>query len=97
MKYDYPGNVRELGNIIERCVTLTASDIIGKDDLPSFIAPKIDDNRQLSLSDVAAEAEKDYIIRVLKETKGNKTRAAGMLGISRKTLWEKMNSYRIEA
>lgn len=97
MQYDYPGNVRELENIIERCVTLAASDIIDKDDLPSYIAPKNDINRQISLSDVAAEAEKGYIIRVLKETKGNKTRAAGLLGISRKTLWEKMNAYGIEA
>ncbi len=97
IQYDYPGNIRELENIIERCVTLAASDIIGKDDLPSYIAPPNDINRQISLSDVAAEAEKGYIIRVLKETKGNKTRAAGMLGISRKTLWEKMNSYGIEA
>jgi len=96
MQYDYPGNVRELENIIERCATLSPSDIIGKDDLPSFIFKRHDAEKRLSLSGVAAEAEKEYIIRILKATNGNKTKAAEMLGISRKTLWEKMNSYGIK-
>lgn len=96
LKYDYIGNVRELENIVERCATLATTDIIQKDDLPSFIFKKSDDKRHFSLSDVAAEAEKEHIIRILKTTKGNKTRAAEMLGISRKTLWEKMKAYGIE-
>jgi two-component system response regulator AtoC len=96
LRYDYPGNVRELENIVERCVTLATTDIIQRDDLPSFIFEKSDGKRQISLSDVAAEAEKEHIIRILKTTKGNKTRASEILGISRKTLWEKMNAYGIE-
>lgn len=95
-KYDYPGNIRELENITERCVTLSSSSTIQKDDLPPFIFKIKDDRGQLSLADVAAEAEREYIIRILKTTKGNKTKAAEMLGISRKTLWEKMNLYEIE-
>ncbi|MBI3755492.1 MAG: sigma-54-dependent Fis family transcriptional regulator [Deltaproteobacteria bacterium] len=97
LHYDYPGNVRELENIIERCITLSTSDTVEKDDLPSFIFKKNNSNRQVSLSDVAAEAEKEYIIRTLKTTNGNKTKAAEMLGISRKTLWEKIKAYRIES
>ncbi len=96
LRYDYPGNVRELENILERCATLSTSDIIDKDDLPPFVFRKTDSKKLLSLSDVAVEAEKEYIIKILKTTKKNKTKAAEMLGISRKTLWEKMNAYGIE-
>lgn len=96
LNYDYPGNIRELENIVERCVTLSISDVIKKDDLPSFIFKKTDDKKQGSLSYIAAEAEKDHIIRVLRITKGNRTKASEILGISRKTLWEKINSYGID-
>lgn len=50
----------------------------------------------LPLSDVAAEAEKDHIMKILKSTDGNRTRAAEILCISRKTLWEKLKIYNIE-
>ena len=96
IEYDYPGNVRELENIIERCSTLAVSDVVEKDSLPSFILKKTEGGKQPSLSSVASEAEKEYIIRTLKAAKGNKTKASEMLGISRKTLWEKINAYGIE-
>ena len=97
LQYDYPGNVRELENIVERGATLTASDVIGKDDLPSVIFKKAESNGSVSLAEVAAGAEKEYIIRILATAQGNKTKAAELLGISRKTLWEKMNSYGLKA
>jgi len=96
MEYDYPGNVRELENIIGRCLALAGSDVIGKDTLPPFVLKRQESGKQPSLSAVASEAEKDYIIRTLKTAKGNKTKAAEILGISRKTLWEKINAYGIE-
>jgi len=96
MAYDYPGNVRELENIIERCVTLSTGEVIEKDELPSLIAHDKQISKNLSLSYVTAEAEKAHIIRVLKTTQDNKTKASEMLGISRKTLWEKMNTYEIK-
>jgi two-component system response regulator AtoC len=95
LAYDYPGNVRELGNIVERCVTLSSSGTIGKEDIPYFIANGKQSGKGLRLSDVASDAERNHIMKVLKTTLGNKTRAAEMLGISRKTLWEKMNTYGI--
>lgn len=96
LAYGYPGNVRELENIIERCITLSMSDVISKDELPSFIRSDTPGTKSLFLSDIAADAEKGHIITVLKSTQGNKTKAAEILGISRKNLWEKMNAYGIE-
>jgi len=95
LKHDYPGNIRELENTIERCVTLATSAVIGKEELPPSIATgkRV---RSLLLSDMAAEAEKNHILHVLRTTNGGKTRAAEILGISRKTLWEKINSHGIE-
>jgi two-component system response regulator AtoC len=94
--YDYPGNIRELENILERCVTLSSSDTIGKDDLPPALFKQTGATARLSLSEVAAQAETEYIGRTLRTVKGNKTKAAELLGISRKTLWEKMNAYGVE-
>ena len=95
LAYDYPGNIRELENIIERCVTLAEAGIIGKDELPAPVAGGQQAATSILLSDVAADAEKNHILRVLNITQGSKIRAAEMLGISRKTLWEKMNAYKI--
>ncbi len=97
LAYDYPGNVRELSNIIERCATLSLSGTIDREDLPSFIAGEKRRGKNLRLADIAGEAERNHILKILKTTLGNKTRAAEMLGISRKTLWEKMNAYGIKA
>jgi two-component system response regulator AtoC len=97
LTYDYPGNVRELENAIERCVTLSGSNVIGKEELPDTVATRHQATDSLRLSDVAADAEKNHILEVLKTTRGGKTSAAKILGISRKTLWEKMNAYGIKS
>lgn len=96
LRYDYPGNVRELENLIERCVTLAPADVIGAEDLPARLIGNTGKEESLLLSRVAADAEKNHILWVLKTTGGVKSKAAELLGISRKNLWEKMNTYGIE-
>ncbi len=91
--YQYPGNVRELENIIERCASLATSDIIQEIDLPPYLLRAGKKMKSFLLSEISARAEKEHIIRSLKATGGNKTQAAELLGISRKTLWEKLNIY----
>ena len=93
--YDYPGNVRELENIVERGVALCAGHTLEADHLP-------DDLRELSIRTfrrregripTLAEQEREYILWVLGEARGNQTLAAQMLGIDRVSLWRKLKRY----
>ena len=101
LKYDFPGNIRELENAIRRAVTLSRDKNIQPWDLPEDICTICRDSgkmgERLNYSETLPTAislfEKQYIARVLEETKGNKTLASKVLGISRKTLWEKSRSY----
>jgi len=101
LKYDFPGNIRELENAIRRAVTLSRDKDIQPWDLPEDICTICRDSgkmgERLNYSETLPTAislfEKQYIARVLEETKGNKTLASKVLGISRKTLWEKSRSY----
>ena len=92
--YAWPGNVRELENVIERAVTLSRSEQIVPDDLPVTLQGARGDRRLL---DDAAErtlpldqVEKEYILKILEKTGGNKYQAAQVLGIDRKTLYRKL-------
>lgn len=103
MNYDWPGNIRELENIIERAVILDTDDIIKNDDLPGLLVgsasvsfdTKISDNAPgaVSLKDALREPEKVYILQVMKEVGWNKKKAARKLGVNRTTLYNKLKKY----
>jgi two-component system response regulator HydG len=86
--YSWPGNVRELENLFMRLAVMTDGETIGIPDLPShmrFSAP-----REAGLDRTLAEVETDYVRKVLASVNGNKTKAAEILGIDRKTLRDKL-------
>ncbi len=89
-KYKWPGNLRELQNIIKRATLLSQGDFIEKAVLPTEIFQNKNEN-DFSLS----ESEKDAIISVLSKVKNNKSEAANLLKISRKTLYNKLKLYNI--
>ena len=95
LRYDYPGNVRELENIIERAVVLTRDDVIGINDLPLTVQePEISDrDRETNLA-VAVEALERRMIRdALARSDGVQTRAAELLGMSERGLRYKLIKY----
>jgi DNA-binding NtrC family response regulator len=89
-EYEFPGNVRELSNIIERAVIVSGGKQIEVGDLPETIraAVMVQGRREKPLS--LAEVEAEYVAEILAVAKGNKTEAARILGISRKNLYEKL-------
>jgi two-component system, NtrC family, response regulator AtoC len=101
MKYSWPGNVRELEHAIERAVAMTRTTILYPEDFPPEIAllegqspegPSLDDIPPDSLEEV----ERVHILKVLQEANYNKSKAAAILGIDRKTLHRKAQRYKIK-
>ncbi len=86
--YDWPGNVRELENVIQRLVVMTDGDLIEVPDLPCLM--RFSALRKTGFTRTLAEVEAEYIGNVLASVDGNKTRAAEILGIDRKTLRHKL-------
>jgi len=91
--YDYPGNARELGNIIERLVIVATGKSIDERDLPLGLSAAVKARKLKEKPRTLAEMEAAYIAEVLARTNGNKTECARILGISRKNLYEKIARY----
>jgi DNA-binding NtrC family response regulator len=88
--YDFPGNVRELANIVERAVIVTEVEEVGAKDLPEVVSTAAALRARRVRRPTLAELEADYIREVLADSRGNKSEAARVLGISRKNLYEKL-------
>lgn len=96
-QYDFPGNARELRNLMERASVLCRGPEIGPTDLPIEICQKSKlEDTAFNLSTQMAIVEQRCLKNALDKSRGNRTEAAKILGISRKNLWEKLKSYRIK-
>ena len=93
--YSFPGNIRELRNIIERAIILTDGNVLLPSSLPNdlFSTGPMDSTLMMEKLD---EVEKLHILKILDDTEGNKTKTAEILGIGLTTLYRKLKAYNIE-
>jgi len=96
MAYEWPGNVRELENCMERAVALMRFETVGVEDLPDKVRSYVADRIVVSAEDATElisleELERRYVAKVLKMVGGNKSRAAEILGLDRRTLYRKLD------
>ncbi|MGH1469479.1 MAG: sigma-54 interaction domain-containing protein, partial [Bdellovibrionales bacterium] len=95
LKYDWPGNIRELQNVCERLQILSESEVVQIPDLPDFVKTP---EEKLFIDDydpavTLHELERRYILKALNHFEGNKTQAANALGVTIKTLYNKLHEY----
>jgi len=94
--YSWPGNIREATNIVERCLVNNESGIIGTQDLPVEITTPQNHFHSTEAIPTFDQAERDLVVRALRESNGNKSQAAELLGISRPRLYKKIDQYDID-
>jgi two-component system response regulator AtoC len=93
--YDYPGNARELANVVERAVIVTEGKRLEDADLPAGLKAAVSAQELKARPQSLAQLEAAYIAETLAATGGNKTQCARILGISRKNLYEKLARYKL--
>ncbi len=97
MRYAWPGNVRELENLVQRLVIMDTDGVIHASDLPQHIgAGTRARNGSLPLAGTLQDIEREAILETLRRCEGNRTRAAGRLDISTRTIRNKLKKYRLE-
>src|SRR5581483_10276221 len=93
-RYDWPGNVRELENCIERAVIIAQGRMIDMEDLPAAVrGAETNKTIEIEVGTSIDEVEKRMILQTLAYTRGDRSRAAQILGIGRKTLYRKLQLY----
>ena len=101
MTYAFPGNIRELENLIEQGVALADDGVLKREDMMTseMVLPEGSPRREggTELQDIVDQAERQHIEKTLREVEGNKERAAELLGLSSTTLWRKMKRLRVVA
>jgi two-component system response regulator HydG len=102
MSYDWPGNVRQLRNVVESMVVVDFDGVLDLDDLPAELAENnevTDDGQAGTLSSLVgkplSELERLFIVETLDQTGGNREAAAEMLGIGQRTLYRKIKEYNL--
>lgn len=103
-KYNWPGNIRELKNVIKRATLMSSTNAVNVDAIPLELQVPAtlntlnsnDNNRPKDLKSVTERAEKEAIINALKEAGFNKSKTAKILNVDRKTLYNKISAYEIE-
>jgi two-component system, NtrC family, response regulator len=93
LRYNWPGNIRELRNVIERSIILAENGIITERCLPRELVVTADSN-EAALSLVSVE--KEHILKLLEFHGGNRQKTAETLGIGRKTLYRKLRQYALD-
>ena len=96
VQYNWKGNVRELENVIERAINLMEGNMITIANLPDYISGRYETREIKEKTPTLREMEKIHILNILKETGGDRAKAAEILGIDKTTLWRKTKRYSID-
>jgi len=95
VKYDWPGNVREIKNLIHRCTVMIDSEVLLPEHFENMLnINKPRTNSELSVGQTIEDVERELIYKTLEKTRGNKTRAAEILNITARTLRNKLSRYK---
>ena len=95
-QYDWPGNIRELANVLERAQILADNHVITIDDLPESLSAMLPVAAETANPRSLSEVERRHVFAVLQEEKGNKVHAAKALGISRRALYRLIEKHHLE-
>ena len=102
LRYNYPGNMRELENIVQRAVILSSRDVITKNELPQIVKNPMPESEapaaqsSLTLPDQVDRLEKELVMEALRLTDGNQSKAADRLGISERNLRYRLKKWGVK-